>query len=99
MGAERPCGHRYYEAKSPEIDGKLLMFKACLLKGEYQRARCRCGIEGAGSCEQPYEKVVWTISLRRLKRAPEHFVLFEGIYLALCQSEPDDFRTSKTREK
>ena len=42
---------------------------------------------------------MWTISLRRLKRAPEHFVLFEGIYLALCQLESDDFRTSKTREK
>ena len=26
-----------------------------------------------------------TISLRRLKKAPEHFVLFEGIYLALYQ--------------
>ena len=54
------------------------MSKACLLEGEYRRARGLCGIEGAGCNAGQYEKVMWTISLRRLKRAPEHFVLFEG---------------------
>ena len=62
------------------------MSKARPLKGEYRRARGSCGIEGAGSCEQLYEKVVWTISLRRLFCPPEHFVLFEGNFVLLNYS-------------
>ena len=37
-------------------------------------------IDGSWLKCRPVGKVMWTISLRRLKRAPEHFVLFEGKY-------------------
>ena len=41
MGAERPCGYRYSEARSAGIDGNNAMSKAGLLVGEYRRTRVR----------------------------------------------------------
>ena len=41
MGAERPCGHLWSDARSAGIDGNNAASKACLLKGEYRRARVR----------------------------------------------------------